>query len=56
MIWIKNLIYAFSLALNNMLRIFNTLRFSTIKAPIELIKKLREDTSAPIGQCKVALE
>lgn len=30
--------------------------FSTLKVPIESIKRLREETSAPMGECKKALE
>lgn len=30
--------------------------FSNIKVPIEAIKKLRQETSSPIGECKKALE
>ena len=30
--------------------------FSTVKVPIDAIKKLREETSAPMGECKKALE
>lgn len=30
--------------------------FSSVKVPIEAIKKLREETSSPIGECKKALE
>lgn len=29
--------------------------FSTVKVPIDAIKKLREETSAPMGECKKAL-
>lgn len=29
---------------------------STVKVPIEAIKRLREETSSPIGECKKALE
>jgi elongation factor Ts len=39
-----------------MLRCLQSRLFSTLKIPIEAIKKLREETSAPIGQCKTALE
>jgi len=30
--------------------------FSSIKVPLDAIKKLREETSAPMGECKKALE
>ena len=30
--------------------------FSSVKAPIEAIKRLRQETSSPIGECKKALE
>ena len=30
--------------------------FSTVKVSIEAIKKLRQETSSPIGECKKALE
>jgi translation elongation factor EF-Ts len=30
--------------------------FSTVKVSIESIKKLREETSAPMGECRKALE
>jgi translation elongation factor EF-Ts len=30
--------------------------YFTIKANLELLKKIREETSAPIGQIKTALE
>jgi translation elongation factor EF-Ts len=30
--------------------------FSTFKVAIDAIKKLREETSAPMGECKKALE
>ena len=29
--------------------------FCTLKIPIAALKKLREETSAPMGQCKKAL-
>lgn len=38
-----------------MLRIIQSRFCSTVKIPIEAIKKLRDETSAPIGQCKTAL-
>ena len=39
-----------------MISFLNRRFFSTFKVPIEAIKKLREETSAPLGQCKTALE
>lgn len=39
-----------------MLALLQSRLFSTLKVPIESIKKLREHTSAPLGQCKKALE
>ena len=30
--------------------------FSSLKVPLDAIKKLREETSAPMGECKKALE
>ena len=30
--------------------------FSDIKVPLDALKKLREETSAPMGECKRALE
>ena len=30
--------------------------FSTLKIPLEALKKLREETSATMGECKKALE
>lgn len=30
--------------------------FSTVKISLEALKKLREETSAPMGECKKALE
>jgi hypothetical protein len=30
--------------------------FSSVKVPLDAIKKLREETSAPMGECKKALE
>jgi translation elongation factor EF-Ts len=30
-------------------------RFCQVKIPIEAIKRLREETSAPMGECKKAL-
>lgn len=30
--------------------------FSEVKASLEAIKKLRDETSAPMGECKKALE
>lgn len=30
--------------------------FSALKVPIEAIKRLREETSAAMGECKKALE
>lgn len=30
--------------------------FSSLKVPLEAIKRLREETSAPMGECKKALE
>jgi translation elongation factor EF-Ts len=39
-----------------MIRLIPKTLFSTLKVSIEAIKKLREETSAPLGQCKTALE
>lgn len=39
-----------------MLRYLQPRFLSTLKVPIEAIKRLRDETSAPISQCKTALE
>jgi len=41
---------------SNKFQQFHTSMFTLNKVSIDLIKKLRADTDAPLGQCKKALE